>query len=158
MSLRIYPLDLPPQQIVTDIQLQARLAEKAGFDGCMFAEHHGGFPNYLPNPLLAATWALESHEPDLGGTVPALLAPAAGDPGRRGSGLDPPPLSRAGSAWGCGAGSFPVDFDMAGVPLAELFPRYRQALGVLTEALAVAPGDRWPTIPGSRPSRGAKFR
>ena len=24
---------------------------------------------------------------------------------------------------GVGAGSFPVDFDMAGVPLAELFPR-----------------------------------
>src|SRR5271170_5042326 len=55
VSLRIYPLDLPPRQLVTDIQIQARLAEEAGFDGCMFAEHHGGFPNYLPNPLLAAT-------------------------------------------------------------------------------------------------------
>ena len=135
VSLRIYPLDLPPGQIVTDIAHQARLAEEAGFDGCMFAEHHGGFPNYLPNPLLAATWALESTERIWAAPCPLLLplrpvTQVVEDlvwthhrfPGRVGVGV--------------GAGSFPVDFDMAGVPLAELFPRYRQALGVLTEALA----------------------
>jgi alkanesulfonate monooxygenase SsuD/methylene tetrahydromethanopterin reductase-like flavin-dependent oxidoreductase (luciferase family) len=62
VSLRIYPLDLPPGAIVADVQEQARLAEEAGFDGCMVAEHHGGFPNYLPNPLLAATWILEATQ------------------------------------------------------------------------------------------------
>jgi alkanesulfonate monooxygenase SsuD/methylene tetrahydromethanopterin reductase-like flavin-dependent oxidoreductase (luciferase family) len=135
VSLRIYPLDLPPRQIVTDIQLQALLAEQAGFDGCMFAEHHGGFPNYLPNPLLAATWALEGTNRIWAAPCPLLLplrpvTQVVEDlvwshhrfPGRVGVGV--------------GAGSFPVDFDMAGVPLAELFPRYRQALAVLTEALA----------------------
>jgi alkanesulfonate monooxygenase SsuD/methylene tetrahydromethanopterin reductase-like flavin-dependent oxidoreductase (luciferase family) len=131
VSLRIYPLDLPPGQIVTDIQHQAHLAEEAGFDGCMFAEHHGGFPNYLPNPLLAATWALEATDRMWAAPCPLLLplrpvTQVVEDlvwthhrfPGRVGVGV--------------GAGSFPVDFDMAGVPLAELFPRYRQALGVLT--------------------------
>ena len=135
VSLRIYPLDLPPRQIVTDIALQALLAEEAGFDGCMFAEHHGGFPNYLPNPLLAATWALEGTNRIWAAPCPLLLplrpvTQVVEDlvwshhrfPGRVGVGV--------------GAGSFPVDFDMAGVPLAELFPRYRQALAVLTEALA----------------------
>ncbi len=135
VSLRVYPLDLPPRQIVTDIALQALLAEEAGFDGCMFAEHHGGFPNYLPNPLLAATWALEGTNRIWAAPCPLLLplrpvTQVVEDlvwshhrfPGRVGVGV--------------GAGSFPVDFDMAGVPLAELFPRYRQALAVLTEALA----------------------
>ena len=55
---------------------------------------------------------------------------------------------------GVGAGSFPVDFDMAGVPLAELFPRYRQALAVLTEALA----GRAVRIPGRRPRGGGPGR
>jgi alkanesulfonate monooxygenase SsuD/methylene tetrahydromethanopterin reductase-like flavin-dependent oxidoreductase (luciferase family) len=131
VSLRIYPLDLPPRQIVTDLALQALLAEEAGFDGCMFAEHHGGFPNYLPNPLLAATWALEGTNRIWAAPCPLLLplrpvTQVVEDlvwshhrfPGRVGVGV--------------GAGSFPVDFDMAGVPLAELFPRYRQALAVLT--------------------------
>ena len=101
----------------------------------MFAEHHGGFPNYLPNPLLAATWALEGTNRIWAAPCPLLLplrpvTQVVEDlvwthhrfPGRVGVGV--------------GAGSFPVDFDMAGVPLAELFPRYRQALAVLTEALA----------------------
>jgi alkanesulfonate monooxygenase SsuD/methylene tetrahydromethanopterin reductase-like flavin-dependent oxidoreductase (luciferase family) len=135
VSLRIYPLDLPPGQIVTDVAHQAHLAEEAGFDGCMFAEHHGGFPNYLPNPLLAATWALEATNRMWAAPCPLLLplrpvTQVVQDlvwthhrfPGRVGVGV--------------GAGSFPIDFDMAGVPLAELFPRYRQALGVLTDALA----------------------
>jgi alkanesulfonate monooxygenase SsuD/methylene tetrahydromethanopterin reductase-like flavin-dependent oxidoreductase (luciferase family) len=37
---------------------------------------------------------------------------------------------------GVGAGSFPVDFEMAAVPLEELFPRYRKALVTLTDSLA----------------------
>src|SRR5580700_8117972 len=101
----------------------------------MFAEHHGGFPNYLPNPLLAAAWALESTERMWAAPCPLLLplrpvTQVVEDlvwthhrfPGRVGVGV--------------GAGSFPVDFDMAGVPMNELFSRYRQALAVLTETLA----------------------
>jgi alkanesulfonate monooxygenase SsuD/methylene tetrahydromethanopterin reductase-like flavin-dependent oxidoreductase (luciferase family) len=135
VSLRVYPLDLPPRQVVTDIQHQARLAEEAGFDGCMFAEHHGGFPNYLPNPLLATTWALEVTDRIWAAPCPLLLP------------LRPVTQVVEDLAWthhrfpgrigvGVGAGSFPIDFDLADVPLNELFPRYRLALSVLTEALA----------------------
>jgi hypothetical protein len=59
ISLRIYPHDLEPQSRLPRSSPNAVLAEEAGFDGVMTQEHHGGFPNYLPNPLLNATWALE---------------------------------------------------------------------------------------------------
>jgi alkanesulfonate monooxygenase SsuD/methylene tetrahydromethanopterin reductase-like flavin-dependent oxidoreductase (luciferase family) len=134
VSLRIYPLDLPPGAIVADVQEQARLAEEAGFDGCMVAEHHGGFPNYLPNPLLAATWILEATQRMWAAPCPLLLP------------LRPVTQVVEDLAWthhrfpgrlgvGVGAGSFPVDFEMAGVPLDELFPRYRKALATLTDSL-----------------------
>jgi alkanesulfonate monooxygenase SsuD/methylene tetrahydromethanopterin reductase-like flavin-dependent oxidoreductase (luciferase family) len=132
--LRIYPADLPPAEVVRAVREEARLAEHAGFDGCMVAEHHGGFPNYLPNPLLAAAWILESTQTIWAAPCPLLLplrpvTQVVEDlvwthhrfPGRVGAGV--------------GAGSFPLDFDMADVPLAELFPRYRRALVVLTDAL-----------------------
>jgi alkanesulfonate monooxygenase SsuD/methylene tetrahydromethanopterin reductase-like flavin-dependent oxidoreductase (luciferase family) len=134
ISLRVYPLDLPPDEVVREIQAQGRLAEEAGFDGCMTSEHHGGFPNYLPNPLLAATWLLEATERMWAAPCPIVLAlrPVAQViediawtyhrfPGRVGIGV-------------C-AGALPVDFEMAGVPFEEMFPRYRAALAELAAAL-----------------------
>ena len=134
VSLRVYPLDLPPAEVVREIQAQARLAEEAGFDGCMTSEHHGGFPNYLPNPLLAATWILDATERMWAAPCPVVLAlrPVAQVvediawthhrfPGRVGIGV-------------C-AGALPVDFEMAGVPFEEMFPRYRAALVELAAAL-----------------------
>lgn len=134
ISLRLYPLDLAPAQVVEEVQLEARLAEDAGFDGCMVSEHHGGFPNYLPNPLLASSWVLEATERLWAAPCPLLLP------------LRPVSQVVEDLAWthhrfgarigvGVGAGSFPVDFDLAGVPLDELFPRYRAALVALTDAL-----------------------
>jgi alkanesulfonate monooxygenase SsuD/methylene tetrahydromethanopterin reductase-like flavin-dependent oxidoreductase (luciferase family) len=135
VSLRVYPLDLPPAEVVRDLQAQARLAEDAGFDGCMTSEHHGGFPNYLPNPLLAATWLLEATERIWAAPCPLVLPlrpvaqvvedvawTACRFPGRVGVGA-------------C-AGALPVDFELAGVPLDEMFPRYRAALAVLVDAFA----------------------
>ena len=75
---------------------QAGLAEAAGFDGVMTSEHHGGFPNYLPNPLLAATWALEATERAWAGAVPAAAATPTGRAGGRGPGLDGSALPRSG--------------------------------------------------------------
>jgi alkanesulfonate monooxygenase SsuD/methylene tetrahydromethanopterin reductase-like flavin-dependent oxidoreductase (luciferase family) len=134
ISLRVYPLDLPPAEVVAEVQVQARLAEEAGFDGCMTSEHHGGFPNYLPNPLHAATWILEATERMWAAPCPVILAlrPVTQvieditwtyhrHPGRVGIGV-------------C-AGALPVDFEMAGVPFAEMFPRYRAALADLVAAL-----------------------
>lgn len=133
VSLRIYPLDLPPAPLVTEIRHEARLAEDAGFDGCMFSEHHGGFPNYLPNPLLAATWALDATERLWAAPCPLLLplrpvAQVVEDvawtyhrfPGRIGLGV--------------AAGAIRTDFDLSGVPYEELFPRYRTALATVTQA------------------------
>jgi alkanesulfonate monooxygenase SsuD/methylene tetrahydromethanopterin reductase-like flavin-dependent oxidoreductase (luciferase family) len=138
VSLRLYPLDLPPAEVVANLREQARLAEAAGFDGCMTSEHHGGFPNYLPNPLLAAGWALDATERAWAAPCPLVLplrpvSQVLEDlawthhryPGRVGAGV-------------C-AGALPVDFELAGVPFGELFPRYRAALAELADALAGHP-------------------
>jgi len=135
ISLRVYPLDLPPAEVVANLREQARLAEAAGFDGCMTSEHHGGFPNYLPNALLAASWLLEATERTWAAPCPLVLPLRATSqivedvawthhrfPGRLGVGV-------------C-AGALPVDFELAGVPFEEMFPRYRAALPELTAALA----------------------
>ena len=93
ISLRIYPHDLEPPAVVAEIVAQCVLAEQAGFDGVMTQEHHGGFPNYLPSPLLTATWALEADQHLVGRAVSDLVAVAAVDAARRRSRLDIAPLS-----------------------------------------------------------------
>jgi alkanesulfonate monooxygenase SsuD/methylene tetrahydromethanopterin reductase-like flavin-dependent oxidoreductase (luciferase family) len=134
VSLRVYPLDLPPAEIVAEMRREARLAEEAGFDGCMVSEHHGGFANYLPNPLLASTWLLEATDHLWAAPCPTLLP------------LRPVSQIVEDLAWtharfpgrigvGVGAGSIPVDFELAGVPHTEMFPRYRAALKQLADAL-----------------------
>jgi alkanesulfonate monooxygenase SsuD/methylene tetrahydromethanopterin reductase-like flavin-dependent oxidoreductase (luciferase family) len=135
VSLRLYPHDLPPGRVVAELRAQARLAEEVGFDGVMTSEHHGGFANYLPNPLLAATWALEATERIWAAPCPQLLPlrpatqvvedlawTAQRFPGRVGAGFAP--------------GALPVDFEMAGVPFDEMRPRFRAALPEVTAALA----------------------
>jgi alkanesulfonate monooxygenase SsuD/methylene tetrahydromethanopterin reductase-like flavin-dependent oxidoreductase (luciferase family) len=135
ISLRVYPADLAPHAVVEDFRAQARLAEAAGFDGCMTSEHHGGFPNYLPNPLVAATWLLEATERIWAAPCPLVLP------------LRPVTQVVEDVAWahhrfpgrvgvGVCAGALPVDFEMAGVPFEEMFPRYRAALAVLARAFA----------------------
>jgi alkanesulfonate monooxygenase SsuD/methylene tetrahydromethanopterin reductase-like flavin-dependent oxidoreductase (luciferase family) len=137
VSLRIYPADLGPSEVVVDLRAQAVAAEAAGFDGCMTSEHHGGFPNYLPNPLLAATWLLEATSRIWAAPCPLVLplrpvSQVAEDlawthhrfPGRVGVGV-------------C-AGALPVDFELAGVPFEEMFARYRRGV----EELAAALGGR----------------
>jgi alkanesulfonate monooxygenase SsuD/methylene tetrahydromethanopterin reductase-like flavin-dependent oxidoreductase (luciferase family) len=134
VSLRVYPLDLDPAGVVINLQEQALLAEEAGFDGCMTSEHHGGFPNYLPNPVLAALWLLEPTARIWAAPCPLVLplrptSQVAEDlawihhrfPGRVGAGV-------------C-RGALPVDFELAGVPFDEMFSRYRAALPELAAAL-----------------------
>jgi len=133
VSLRVYPLDLTPPEVAANIQEQGRLAEEAGFDGCMTSEHHGGFPNYLPNPLLAATWLLEATDQIWAAPCPMVLP------------LRPVSQVIEDVAWthhrfpgrvgvGVCAGALPVDFELAGVPFEEMFPRYRAGLAALTAA------------------------
>jgi alkanesulfonate monooxygenase SsuD/methylene tetrahydromethanopterin reductase-like flavin-dependent oxidoreductase (luciferase family) len=147
VSLRVYPADLSPGDVVADLRAQARAAEEAGFDGVMTSEHHGGFPNYLPNPLLAATWLLEATSRIWAAPCPLVLplrpvSQVAEDlawthhrfPGRVGVGV-------------C-AGALPVDFELAGVPFGELFPRYRAGVVELLAALAGRPDGPLAGEPG----------
>lgn len=135
ISLRLYPHDLPPEALVAELAEQARLAEAAGFDGVMTSEHHGGFPNYVPNPLLAATWALESTTTAWAAPCPTLLPlrpatqvvedlawTAQRFPGRLGAGF--------------AAGAHERDFAMAGVPHGEMVDRFKAALPEVAAALA----------------------
>jgi alkanesulfonate monooxygenase SsuD/methylene tetrahydromethanopterin reductase-like flavin-dependent oxidoreductase (luciferase family) len=135
ISLRLYPHDLPPPDVVSEIAAQSRLAEAAGFDGVMTQEHHGGFPNYLPNPLLMATWALGATSTLWAAPCPILLP------------LRPWTQLVEDVAWtshrfparvgvGVGAGAFPLDFEMAGVPFEELRSRFNAALPEVAAALA----------------------
>jgi alkanesulfonate monooxygenase SsuD/methylene tetrahydromethanopterin reductase-like flavin-dependent oxidoreductase (luciferase family) len=54
---------------------QAVAAEAAGFDGVTISEHHAGFPGYVPQPLLVATWVLGATERIWAGPGPLLLGP-----------------------------------------------------------------------------------
>ena len=135
ISLRIYPHDLDPPSVVAEIVDQCVLAEQVGFDGVMTQEHHGGFPNYLPSPLLTATWALEQTRSLWAAPCPILLP------------LRPWTQLVEDLAWtshrfpgrvgcGVGAGAFPLDFEMAGVPFDEMRSRYAAALPEVAAALA----------------------
>ena len=52
---------------------QARAAEAAGFHGVTLSEHHGSFPGYMGQPLLAATWVLAGTDRIWAGPAPYLL-------------------------------------------------------------------------------------
>lgn len=134
ISLRLYPHDLRAADIVGELRAQALLAEQVGFDGVMTSEHHGGFPNYLPNPLLAATWALDATDEIWAAPCPMLLPlrpasqviedlawTAQRFPGRLGAGF--------------AAGAMQHDFDLAEVPFDEMVDRFKAALPRVTAAL-----------------------
>ena len=140
ISLRLYPHDLSPAGVVEEIRTQARLAEQARFDGVMLSEHHGGFPNYVPNPLLASTWALDATASIWAAPCPQLLPlrpvaqivedlawTAARFPGRVGAGF--------------AAGALPLDFEMSGVPFEEMNARFKAALADVAAALRGEAGD-----------------
>ena len=138
ISLRLYPHDLAPREVVTELMAEARTAESAGFDGVMTSEHHAGFANYLPNPLLAATWALEATEHLWAAACPMLLPlrnvnhvvedyawTSHRFPGRVGAGF--------------AAGALPDDFELSGVPFEEMVPRFKDALPLAVSGLRGEP-------------------
>ena len=117
------------------MRAQAALAERAGFDGVMTAEHHGGFPGYLPNPLQMAGWLLEAMAGAWGAPAPILLPLkhwthvaeelawlACRFPGRVGGGF--------------ASGGLAQDFEMADLPYAENMSRFTAALPLVVDALS----------------------
>lgn len=134
ISLRIYPHRLPPRECVQQMRAQARTAEAAGWDGLMTSEHHGGFPDYVPNPLQLAGWLLEATERIWAAACPLLLPlyhwthvaeqvawQAARFPGRVGVGV--------------AVGGLAQDFEMAGLDYAARGAAFRDALPRLAAAL-----------------------
>ena len=134
LSLRLYPHDLLPSPCVEEMRAQAALAERAGFDGMLTSEHHGGFPGYLPNPLQAAGWLLESTRRAWAAAAPLLLPlrhwshvaedlawMASRFPGRVGAGFASGGLAR--------------DFEMVELRFEESRARFQAALPLLVAAL-----------------------
>jgi alkanesulfonate monooxygenase SsuD/methylene tetrahydromethanopterin reductase-like flavin-dependent oxidoreductase (luciferase family) len=135
ISLRIYPhTGLEAEAMVTEMGDQARLAAGAGFDGVMTSEHHGGFAGYMPNPLQAAGWLLESMDRGWAAPCPLLLPLrpaalvaeevawlAARHPGRVGVGL--------------AAGSLVDDFEIMGLTKDNLTGRFADGLALVAGAL-----------------------
>lgn len=142
VSLRVYPHALGPDRIVEEMRAQARAAESAGFDGLMTSEHHGGFPGYVPNPLLAATWLLDATETLWAAPCPLLLPlrhwsqvsediawTVARFPGRIGVGF--------------ASGGLAQDFELVGLPFADAVDAFRAALPRVVRALR---GDAEPPL------------
>jgi alkanesulfonate monooxygenase SsuD/methylene tetrahydromethanopterin reductase-like flavin-dependent oxidoreductase (luciferase family) len=135
VSLRIYLHDdQPAPEIVRLQRAQARRAAEVGFDGVMVAEHHGGFPGYIPNPMQVAGWMLEAMPKGWVAPAPVLLP------------LRPWALVAEEIAWlnarfpgrvglGTGAGSLQADFDIVELPKDGYIERYHHALANIAAAL-----------------------
>jgi len=135
ISLRLYPhLDLPATQIVAELTGQAALGAAHRFDGVMTSEHHGGFAGYLPNPLQAAGWCLEAMDTGWAAPCPLLLP------------LRPAAMVAEEVAWlaarfpgrvglGVASGALPVDFEVMGVPMEGLTPRFVEAFELVAGLL-----------------------
>jgi alkanesulfonate monooxygenase SsuD/methylene tetrahydromethanopterin reductase-like flavin-dependent oxidoreductase (luciferase family) len=135
ISLRLYPhLDLPATAIVEELCGQAASAAEHGFDGVMTSEHHGGFAGYLPNPLQAAGWCLQTMEAGWAAPCPLLLP------------LRPTALVAEETAWlaarfpgrvgiGVASGALQDDFDVMHLSMENLTSRFAEALAELSALL-----------------------
>lgn len=135
VSLRVYPPSTAAAtDIVEEMRAQAVVAERAGFDGLMTSEHHGGFPGYIPNPLQQAGWLLEHTEHIWAAPAPLLLP------------LRPWSHVAEEIAWlasrfpkrvggGFAMGGLEADFELAGVPWSERLSRFEIALPGISAAL-----------------------
>lgn len=135
VSIRLYPHnDLDPGAIVGELCAQASIALRAGFDGVMTSEHHGGFSGYLAQPLQMATFILEENASGWAAASPLLLP------------LRPTTLVAEEVAWlnarhrgrvglGVAAGALPLDFQAAGMDPGDAVPRYKSELPRLVAML-----------------------
>ena len=135
VSLRLYPHnELPAADIVRELSEQAGLALRAGFDGIMTSEHHGGFAGYMAQPLQIASLLLAEHPEGWAAASPLLLP------------LRSTALVAEEVAWlqarypgrvglGVAAGALPLDFEAAGVDPREAVARFKSELPRLVAML-----------------------
>jgi len=149
----IEPRDGPGQaQAIVE---QALAGEQAGFAGVTLSEHHGAFPGYMGQPLLAANWILAASDRLWAGPAPYLLSlrnpmlvaeelawTAARFPGRVGAALAP--------------GYAKADYDLLGLDFEDRAQRFEQALRTVLQTLSADGGGpeadpavaAWRTHPG----------
>jgi alkanesulfonate monooxygenase SsuD/methylene tetrahydromethanopterin reductase-like flavin-dependent oxidoreductase (luciferase family) len=135
VSLRCYAPDGDDAvRVVEELCEQARLAVECGFDGVTTAEHHGGFPGYLPNPIQLAGFLLAAMPRGWAAPCPVVLP------------LRPTALVAEEIAWlaarypervgvGVAPGGLERDFEVMDVAMDDLTDRYRNALGTLARFL-----------------------
>lgn len=134
ISLRLYPHDMAAVDQVTELRAQAALAVEAGYDGVMVSEHHADFPGYLPNPTQLSQLLLAAMPTGWAAPCPLLLP------------MQPYALIAEQLAWldaaypgrvgaGFAAGALPVDFELAGVPFAEITERFKAGVPRIVAAL-----------------------
>lgn len=134
ISLRLYAGTGSAGEILEELQRQAATGAAVGFDGVMFAEHHGGFGSYLPNPIQLAGFALDAMDRGWAAACPILLPLrpwsqtaedlawlAARHPGRVGAGF--------------AVGGLAQDFELAGLAWKDRFRCYADALPRIVGAL-----------------------
>lgn len=73
VSLAVYLHQGDPETVVAKHLEQAAVALDSGFDGVTVSEHHGGFPGYLPVPVLAAARILGATSSGWAAACPLLL-------------------------------------------------------------------------------------
>jgi alkanesulfonate monooxygenase SsuD/methylene tetrahydromethanopterin reductase-like flavin-dependent oxidoreductase (luciferase family) len=135
ISLRLYPHnELPAQHIVRELSVQGGLALRAGFDGVMTSEHHGGFAGYMAQPLQMASLLLAEHAAGWAAASPLLLP------------LRSTALVAEEVAWlharypgrvglGVAAGALPLDFEATGVDQRDAVARFKSELPRLVAML-----------------------
>jgi len=136
ISASLYIHGQPAAEAAAFLTRQAQVAEDAGFDGVTVSEHHAGLFEYVPNPLLAASWLLAATKRIWAGPCPLLLSLrspllvaedmawlAARFPGRVGGGFGP------------GTPTTPADYAIGGIEQEARRRIFAERLPVLVAAL-----------------------
>lgn len=122
-----------PRGEFEELSAAVQCAESAGFDGCLFGEHHGTRQNHYPQllPLLAALAARTTHI-RLGTSIlllplydPIHIAETAAMVDR---------ISGGRLILGVGIGYQPGDFRQFGIPMRHRVSRFEEGLEVLRRA------------------------
>lgn len=153
ISLKLHPATHAPSVAAGLVALGQR-AEEAGFDGVTLSEHHGSFPIYMGQPLLACNWILAATTSLWAAPCPTLL------PVRN------PVLAAEELAWtnerfpgrialGIASGYFENDFRALGVPFDDRGTKFKAGISELLAALSTEgplagdPAiDAWAASPG----------
>jgi alkanesulfonate monooxygenase SsuD/methylene tetrahydromethanopterin reductase-like flavin-dependent oxidoreductase (luciferase family) len=140
VSCGLHPLAGNAVEQAEMLVAQAQAAERAGFDGVTLSEHHGGFPGYMGQPLLASTWILAATARIWSGPAPYLLGvrspllvaeelgwTAARFPGRFAAALAP--------------GYARSDYELLGASFEDRAERFAAALATIGGTLFAGSGD-----------------